>query len=200
MSSPKRTVSYFETPGFVNTTSVIEAVKERLRLGDVKIVIVPATTGRTAEQFHRGLRNVEVIAISEDEVLAACQRIVHSDTGLLGRAVHGRLTFAAEKDKESRRQVFDMTLLPLCGETWNVVREVLYAFGQGMKVAVEVCMAAVEVNRVKPYSKVIAVGGTGEGADTAIVARTSTQGEAFGARFEKRLIVQEVIAMPIEKW
>jgi hypothetical protein len=200
MSSLKRTVSYFETPGFANTALVIEAVKERLGLGDVKTVIVPATTGRTAEQFQRALRNAEVIAISEDEVLAACERIVPSDRGMLGRIVHGRISVAPGKDKESRRQVFDMTLLPLCGETWNVVRDVLYAFGQGMKVAVEVCMAAVEVNKVKPCSKVIAVGGTGEGADTAIVACTSTQKEAFGPRPEKRLMIREVVAMPMEKW
>jgi hypothetical protein len=200
MSSLKRTVTYFETAGFANTALVIEAVKERLRLGDVKTVIVPATTGKTAEQFQRVLENAEVIAISEDEVMAACELIIPPDKGILGRIVRGRLSVAPRRDKESRRQVFDMTLLPMCGETWNVVRDVLYAFGQGMKVAVEVCMAAVEVGHVKPYTKVIAAGGTGEGADTAIVARTSTQKEAFGPRPEKRLVIQEVVAMPIEKW
>jgi len=200
MSSPRRTVFYFERPGFVNTSSVIEAVKERLKLGDVKAVLVPLTTGRTAEQFYRELRDAEVIAISEDEVMAACRRIVSPDRGLLGRLVHGRSSVVAEKDKESRRKIFDMTFLPLCGETWNVVRETLYAFGQGMKVAVEVSVAAVDVGKVEPGTKIIATGGTGEGVDTAIIARTSTQKEAFGPRPEKRLLVQEIIAMPMEKW
>ncbi|MEM4251688.1 MAG: hypothetical protein QW828_07635, partial [Candidatus Bathyarchaeia archaeon] len=65
----KRTITYFETPGFANTALVIEAVKERLTLGDVGTVLVPATTGRTAQQFQHALGNAEVIAISEDEVL-----------------------------------------------------------------------------------------------------------------------------------
>ena len=54
--------------------------------------------------------------------------------------------------------------------------------------------------KVKPFTKIVAVGGTGEGADTAIVARTSTQKEAFNKKPEKRLSIQEIIAMPIEKW
>lgn len=200
MSSLRRTVFYFERPSFVNTSSVIEAVKERLKLGDVKAVVVPSTTGRTAEQFYRELRDAEVIVISEDEVMAACQRIVSPDRGFLERLVHGRSLVTLEKDKEPRRKVFDMTFLPLCSETWNVVRETLYAFGQGMKVAVEVSVAAVEVDKVEPDTEIIATGGTGEGVDTAIVARTSAQKEAFGYRPEKRLMIREVVAMPMERW
>ena len=66
--------------------------------------------------------------------------------------------------------------------------------------AVEVSVAAVEVMKVKSYSKIIAVGGTGEGADTAIIATASSQNEAFGKDPKKRLSIQEIIAMPIEKF
>ena len=93
-----------------------------------------------------------------------------------------------------------MTFLPFCGETWNAVRETLYAFGQGMKVAIEISVAAVEAGKVKPYTIIIATGGTGEGVDTAIVTRTSPQSEAFSKKDEKRLSIQEIIAMPKEKW
>ncbi|MEM3017789.1 MAG: hypothetical protein QXO25_02805 [Candidatus Bathyarchaeia archaeon] len=196
----KRTITYFETPGFANTALVIEAVKERLTLGDVGTVLVPATTGRTAQQFQHALGNAEVIAISEDEVLEVCERRPVSDRSMLDRMIRRNLPVDSERDKEARRQIFDMTLLPICGEAWNVVRDVLYAFGQGMKVAVEVCVAAVAVGRARPYIRVVAVGGTGEGADTAVVARTSTQKEAFGHRPEKRLVIQEVVAMPMTKW
>ena len=72
--------------------------------------------------------------------------------------------------------------------------------GQGMKVAIEVSIAAVETLKIQPYTKIIAVGGTGEGVDTAIVVTTSTQKEAFGKNPNNRLIIHEIIAMPIEKW
>jgi len=51
-----RSVSYFKEPGLLNTIPVIEAVDERLRHGDLDIVVVPVTTGRTAELFSQRLK------------------------------------------------------------------------------------------------------------------------------------------------
>jgi hypothetical protein len=145
--------------------------------------------------------NVEIITVSEDEALSTCKHIVQSDQGLLGRLLRSRLDeSSAATEKKLRREAFDMTFLPFCGETWNAVRETLYAFGQGMKVAIEISVAAVEIEKVKPYTKIIATGGTGEGVDTAIVTRTSPQNDAFSKKSKKRLSIQEIIAMPIEKW
>ncbi|MEM2961196.1 MAG: hypothetical protein QXU67_06290 [Candidatus Bathyarchaeia archaeon] len=164
--------------------------------------MVPVTTGKTLEMFTQELGDVaEIKAVSEDETLAACKRITYSNKGLLGTLIRSRLEEGTKiVDKRLRREIFDMTFLPFCGETWGALREVLYAFGQGMKVAVEVSVAAVEVAKVKPYSEVISIGGTGEGADTAIVTKVSPQSEAFGGAPKKRLSIHEIIAMPIEKW
>jgi len=57
VSVHRRNVVYFDTPGFVNTSSVVEAIRERITLGDVESVVVPVTTGRTAETFNRELGN-----------------------------------------------------------------------------------------------------------------------------------------------
>ena len=197
----KRNVAYFDTPGFANTNSVIEGVRERLKVGDIEAVVVPATTGKTAELFARDLKDTgNVVTISENEAISACKRIAYQDKGLLGRLIQKRMESAAEDvQRKLRREALDMTFLPFCGETYTAVSEILYAFGQGMKVAVEVSVAAVEVGKVRPYSKIIAVGGTGEGADTAIVARASPQNQAFGKDPRKRLSIQEIIAMPTEK-
>jgi hypothetical protein len=141
-----------------------------------------------------------VIAISETQATSACKRIAYSDEGLLKKLVRSRLEGDSKPDYKDRREVFDMTLLPFCGDTWDVIKEILYSFGQGMKVAVEVSVAAVEVKKVEPFTKIIAVGGTGEGVDTAIVVQTSSQKEAFSKIPEKRLSILEILAMPIEKW
>jgi len=198
----RRNVAYFDAPGFANTNSVIEAVRERLKVGDVEAVVVPATTGKTAELFAHELKDkVNVVTISEDEAISACKRIAYQDKGLLGRLIQRRIEAAGEDaQRKLRREALDMTFLPFCGETFAAVSETLYAFGQGMKVAVEVSVAAVEVSKVKPCSKIIAVGGTGEGADTAIVARASPQNQAFGKDPRKRLSIQEIVAMPTERF
>ncbi len=156
----RRAISYFERPGRSNTVSVLEAVRQRL--GDVKIVVVTVTTGRTAELFSNELKGkAEIVTVSEKEAAYACRRIALSDQGLRSRLVRERLEEALEiVNKRLRREAFDISFLPFCGEAWDAVREILFAFGQGMKVAIEISVAAIEVGKIEPYTKVIAVGGT----------------------------------------
>jgi hypothetical protein len=68
-------VVYFDNRGFVNTSSVVDAIRERISLGDVESVVVPATTGRTAETFNRELGNkINIVTISEEEVILAFKK------------------------------------------------------------------------------------------------------------------------------
>jgi hypothetical protein len=201
MSMRKGNVMYFESPGFLNTDSVIEVTKERLKMRDVVAVIVPITTGRTLEKFVNKLeKDAKIISISEDEVMKACKRISYPDKGVLGKLVRKRLDESSENDVNVRRDIFDITFLPLCGDAWSLIAETLYVFGQGMKVAIEIAIAAVEIGKIPSSTKVISIGGTGEGADTAVVLQTSNQKESFSSKPEKRLSIQEILAMPIEKW
>lgn len=202
MPTIKRSVIYFDQPGFINTNSVIEAIKERLKEGDIDSILVPLTTGKTAATFSKKIGTLaKIVTVSEVEAASACRRIASADQGLLGKLLRKRLEAVSEDtSKVLHREAFDLTFLPFCGESWNVVKEILYAFGQGMKVAIELSLAAVETSKVEKYKKVISVGGTGEGVDTAIVVRTAPQNEAFGKNPDLRLTIQEIIAMPISKW
>jgi hypothetical protein len=213
MSVMKRTV-YFEKAGPSNTDAVMQAVKERGQYGDIKAVVVPVTTGRTAALFSTGLKELsEVVAISEDDASSVAGQITNrmAGEGILDQLVEDRVLdqvrsvlFRSYEEKApgasiSRRDAFDITLLPLSGKNWHVVRDILYAFGHGMKVAIQVSIVAVELSRISPYTKIISVGGRHHGADTAIVMRASSQREAFGEDHEKRLSVDEILAMPVEK-
>jgi hypothetical protein len=63
--------------------------------------------------------------------------------------------------------------------------------GQGMKVAVEVVMQAVEVGHIRSGAKVIGIGGSSRGSDVAIVAR------AAGPEELSRFWVSEILAKPL---
>ena len=81
------------------------------------------------------------------------------------------------------------------------VRSALYMLGQGLKVAVEVILIAVDEGVVKPRQEVIGVGGTERGADTAIVAKAASSRDMLGPDFRKRLEIREILAMPLgKKW
>jgi len=201
--SAKREVIFFEKPGPKNTMSVINVVKDRLGLGDLGEVIVPVTTGKTARMFSERLGKLaEIKTISENELLSVYKErsLKHTKGGFLDELIHERLRdFDRTISKRLRREIFDIALLPFFGEKWDAIKETLYIFGQGMKVAIEISIASVELGRTEPYVKVIAVGGTESGVDTAVVIRTAPQRQALGEDKGKRLIVEEVLCMPREK-
>jgi uncharacterized protein len=70
------------------------------------------------------------------------------------------------------------------------VRETLYTFCQGMKVAVEVALMAADAGLLDMAHEVIAIAGTGSGADTAIVLRP-----VYTRKF-KDLQIREILAKP----
>lgn len=78
-------------------------------------------------------------------------------------------------------------------EVDELVAHTLRVFGQGVKVAVEVAVMAMDAGLI-PYGKeIIAIGGTGEGADTAIVCLPRHGKDFFS--FE----VREIICKPRRK-
>lgn len=74
-----------------------------------------------------------------------------------------------------------------------VVAQTLYLFSQGMKVAVEVIAMACDTGLIPEGKQVIACGGTGSGADTAIVATSAASANLFG------MTIHRVLAMPLKK-
>ncbi|MBS7609022.1 hypothetical protein KEJ19_00420 [Candidatus Bathyarchaeota archaeon] len=173
-----RVCSYFVEPGPENTEDVIKAVARRLEVGDVRTVVVASTSGNTGAKFAEALKGkVKVVAISHEKMEAGLKdRIVK----LGGIAV-------------------DETHLPLHERGMDKVRNAFYSLGQGFKVAVEVILIATDKGVIKPYEDVIGVAGSGEGSDTAIVARSTTTKEIFGKDPGKKLEIREIIAMPLKK-
>ena len=73
--------------------------------------------------------------------------------------------------------------------------------GNGLKVAIEVGLMATNAGKVKAGEEIISVGGTGGGADTAIVLKAAFSCDIFSKVPEKRPEVREILAMPrVKKW
>jgi hypothetical protein len=197
----KREVYYFDKPGEHNTDLVIEAVVKRLEAGGVSKVIVASTSGETALKFAHSLQGKgELVCVSE-----APYR--HEAWGekwpCLQAGYKQQLQEAGAVIIDQAPYVFHSSVLerslwgPLSPE--QLVKETLYSFGQGLKVAVEVALIAVSCGSIAPYEDVIGVGGSGKGADTAIVLRATYPATMFTKETNKRLEIKEIIAMPISK-
>jgi hypothetical protein len=196
----RSSIVYLDKPDPDSTLKVIEAIKPRLTAGDVIGIIVPVTSGRTAEQFTEDFQDEKIITVSETQALSFCVNRAQTEGGILRSMVNNRIKRVDKLiEKRLNREVFDLALLPFCGEEWEAAKEVLYSFGQGMKVAIEVSVAAVELGKAPQLSKAIAVGGNEGRVDTAVVIRTPSKGEAFAKSYDRRLIIEEIICMPIQK-
>jgi hypothetical protein len=75
-------------------------------------------------------------------------------------------------------------------EVDEIIAHVLRLFGAGVKVGCEITCMAADAGLVKPGSEVLAIGGTGRGADTAIIVRATNTHTFFDLR------ILEIICKP----
>jgi len=198
----KRQVYYFDESGEENTRWVIEAVSQRLEVGGIRQVIIASTSGETAVAFARSLKGkAELICVSE----APYRREWGEEWPCLKQEFRQELESLGVNIMEKVPYVFHSSVVEAA--RWpnispeQLVKETLYSFGQGMKVAVDVALTAVSCGYVAPYQDVIGVGGSGKGADTAIILRATYPASLFDKDPAKRLEIKEIIAMPIaKKW
>ena len=178
MNNGECKIDYFTDPGSQNTEKLIESVKGRVKNGGLSKIVVASTSGATGVKFAKELEgSATVIAISHEGMNSVCKRRIAEYGG----------------------KACDKTHLALHAEGMDDVRKTFYTFGQGFKVAVEVILIAADKGELNLYEDVIGAGGTGTGADTAIVARATTSKGIFSEDNDKKLEIREIIAMPLKK-
>lgn len=198
----RREVFYFKKAGEKNTDYVIEAVKERVKQGDLVYIVVASNSGKTALKLAEAMNNMEVkiICVTESPQRLDWKAQWPTMTGEnrkrlkeLGVVIVENIPFA------SYCSVLDNNRWQTPSPDTLVYLTLRTVGGAGLKVAMEVMFMAVWAGVLPPGENVIAIGGTNGGADTAIVARSAFQENFFAREVSKRPMVREILAMPIEK-
>ncbi|MCR4405171.1 MAG: hypothetical protein NUW06_07880 [Candidatus Acetothermia bacterium] len=204
----QRSAYFFEDCGPKNTDAVIEAVLERVREGDIQAIVVASMSGWTALKAAQRLKTagivVKVICVTgppswerygyEMPLLKPKER---KELERLGVAIVDQVeepfrdiifrNWWEKKTLEVRRPEADLFWMAL-----------ICVGGHGFRTAIEAVFMALEAGLIKEGEKVIGVAGTGDGADSAVVMRAMRFEDAVGPAPEKRLKVQEILAMPKE--
>lgn len=183
-----REIVYFENPGRVNTDETLRLARMRAEELGIKHVVVASTTGETGVKTCRMFRGFKVIVVShcygfsspglnefKDEYrneILSCGAVIFTGTHALSAV-----------ERSVRRQL--ATWLPL-----ELMANTLRLFGEGVKAAIEITVMAADAGLVPVDKEVVAIAGTGRGADTALIIKPANSTNFFD------LEVREIICKP----
>jgi len=186
----ERTLILFEQPGPSNTDDTLQAAKARMQTLGIKHLVVASSTGDTA--------------------LKAAELFEGTDTSIVAVTLHAGLwekycgpLSHKQKPAEQLGVRFVTATHTLMGNVEAAIKEkfggvppveviayTYYTFSQGMKVAVEVAVMAADAGCIPADRDIVAIAGSDEGADTAIVLRPAYSTNFFDLK------IREIIAMP----
>jgi len=184
----ERKTVYFEALGKQNTESVLQLVKNYVQSEGIKDIVVASTTGETGVKASKIFKAFNVVVVShhvgfqEPEVWELKEenrrKILENGAKIL------TATHALSGVERAVRKKF-ATIMPL-----EIMAHTLRLFGEGTKVCVEIAIMAADAGLIPVDREIVAIGGTGRGADTALVIKPATASRFFS------LEIREIIAKP----
>ena len=187
-------IVYFDKPGPDNTDAVAEAVARRRAELGIEHVVCASGHGVTALALHRAINDEDVTIVAipshagynkKDDTtsLTAEERAALEAAGIEVLVCAHALSGVGRSVSEKFGGVSHV----------EVIAHTLRRISEGTKVAVEVATMAADAGLVPTDREIIAVGGSGRGADTALVLRAAHMNSFFD------LEVREIICKPRQR-
>ncbi len=179
---------YFKTNGAVNTERVFQLVQQRAEQTGIRSIVVATTSGTCGVKAAELFTGYHVVAVShsagfkgadQQELTAENRQRIELAGGKVLTATHA----FGGVNRAIRRKL----------NTYQVDEVIAYSlriFCEGMKVAAEISMMAADAGLISVNQPVIAVAGTGSGADTAVILKPAYAQSFFDLK------ILEVICMP----
>ncbi len=178
---------YYDKPGRDNTAQTLQLAYERGKALGLNEVVVASSRGDTAYQaldifdnftitvvtYHSGFKE-QFKKVMPDEV----RRDLEKKTSCVITASHA-LSGIERSVAQEHSGIYPVLL----------IADTLRLLGQGTKVAVEVAVMAADAGALSG-NDIISIGGTGKGADTALVVKPAHQNNFFDLR------IREVVCKP----
>jgi len=188
MAFIEKKVVYFDEAGKQNTDTLLKLVKDYLAREGIKDIVIASTSGETGAKASKTLKGLNVVVVThssgfhepgENELQEEHRKTILANGARIFTGTH-----ALSSAERAVRKDFG-TIQPL-----ELIANVLRLMGEGTKVCVEITMMAADAGLIPVDKDVIAIAGTGRGADTAL--RISP---AHAASFFK-MRIEEIIAKP----
>ena len=178
----------FDDGGPEHTEDTLRLALERVKERDLRSVVVASYSGITGVMTSEVFRGYNVAVVGGVYGF--------SKPNAVGMLEENRLTI----ERNGGRILFSGHAFGMLGRSVNrrfgaiqvdeVIAHVLRLFCAGVKVACEVSCMAVDSGLIRSGEEVMAIGGTGTGADTAVVLRAANTHTFFETR------ILEIVCKP----
>jgi len=183
-----KSIIYFDEVGEKNTDETLKATKKRAEELEIKDIVVASTRGGTGVKAVEAFKGYNVVVVThstglrepgKQELLEENREKIEAGDGKILTTGH-----AFGGVSRAVRKKFD-TVGPA-----DIVAQTLRMFGQGMKVVVECAAMASDSGLIPMDRDIISIGGSGRGADTAVVLKPAHLQDLFDT------YVREIIVKP----
>ncbi len=181
---------YFDRPGPANTAATLRVALERAKALGLRTALVASTSGATGAEAARlfagsGIRLVVVSHShgfrepNSQEFLPEHRQAIEAAGGTVLTCQHA----FGGVNRAVRRKLGTYQLD-------EIIAYALRTFGEGLKVIAEITLMAADAGLVRTDEEVVAVAGTGRGADTAAVVLPANAQDFFD------LEIREILCKP----
>jgi hypothetical protein len=190
MNTVKKKTLYFEKAGPRYTNTLLEFVKKYVEKEGINDIVIASTTGETGAKASKAFKGANVVVVTHSfgfptpgktEVKEEYRRKILKNSAKIFTGVH-----ALSSAERAIRKTFN-TIQPL-----EIIANVLRLMGEGTKVCVEITLMAADAGLIPVDRDIVAIAGTGRGADTALRIRPANASRFFDLK------IVEVIAKPRE--
>jgi len=183
-----KSITYFEQAGKHNTEETFKIVKIRADELKINTILVASTYGETGVKAVKFFKGYKVVVVSHvcgsrepnvQEMKTENIEEIRANGGILLTTGHA----FAGIDRAIRNKLNTY-------EVSEIVAYTLRIFCQGIKVSAEIAMMAADAGLVRTDEEIIAIAGTSEGADTAVVLKPENSHRFFD------MVIKEIICKP----
>jgi len=188
MSSVERKTVYFRNCGEENTDVLLKLARTCVQEEGIKDIVVASTRGYTGVNASKIFKGLNVVVVThhagslgpgQNELEEENRKKILENGAKILTATH-----ALSGVERAVRKKFG-TIMPL-----EIMAHTLRLFGEGTKVCVEIAAMAADAGLISEDKEIIAIAGTSQGADTALVIKPACTARFFD------LEVREIIAKP----
>jgi hypothetical protein len=190
MSTVERRTLYFESRGKLNTDALLKCVKKYVQNVGANNIVVASTTGETGAKASKVFKGLNVVIVThhcgfneagKQELIEENRKVILENQAQILTATHA----LSSVERAIRRELG--TVQPL-----ELIAHALRRMGEGTKVCVEITMMAADAGLIPVDKDVIAIAGSGGGADTALLIKPANASKFFDLK------IREIIAKPRE--